>query len=228
MNQIEALRRLRQLGTPVFETRDASALLEVTPANASMILRRLADQKFITPLSRGRWLMGTSLSRFALPELISAPYPAYVSMQSALFHRGLIEQVPAVVYAATLGKPRRVSTPLGTISFHRLPAELFLGYEIEADGSKIATSEKALFDTLYLAPARSRLFARLPELEIPRQFRWQELHEFASLVKFARRRVHIERRIEELERNGTPPVAKVRDGTRRRRGSSVSGRSRVS
>jgi hypothetical protein len=214
VNQIEALRRLRQLATPVFETRDASALLQVTPANASMILRRLADQKFITPLSRGRWLIGTALPRFALPELISAPYPAYVSMQSALFYRGLIEQVPAVVYAATLGKPRRVSTPLGTISFHRLPAELLLGYEIEADGSKIATSEKALFDTLYLAPARSRLFARLPELEIPREFRWQELHGFASLVKFARRRVHIERRIEQLERNWTPQAR-----TRRRPGS---------
>ncbi len=63
--------------------------------------------------------MGTSLPRFALPELISAPYPAYVSMQSAFFHRGLIEQVPAVVYAATLGKPRRINTPLGTISFQR-------------------------------------------------------------------------------------------------------------
>ncbi len=223
MNQIEALRRLRQLGTPVFETRDASALLEVTPANASMILRRLADQKFITPLSRGRWLMGTSLPRFALPELIAAPYPAYVSMQSALFYRGLIEQVPAVIYAATLGKPRRVSTPLGTISFHRLPAELFLGYEVEADGSKIATAEKALFDTLYLAPARSRLFARLPELEIPHEFRWQDLHDFAALVKFARRRVHIERRIEELE-----PNTVSRTGARRRRGSSISGRSRIS
>lgn len=210
MNQIEALRRLRQLGTPVFETRDASPLLDVTPANANMILRRLADQDLITHLARGRWLMGDSLPRFALPELISAPYPAYVSMQSALFHRGLIEQVPAVIYAATLGKPRRVSTPLGTLSFHRLPAELFLGFEIEADGSKIATAEKALFDTLYLAPARSRLFASLPELEIPRQFRWRQLYEFAALVKFARRRVHIERRLEQLERNCTSRSAEDR------------------
>jgi hypothetical protein len=145
--------------------------------------------------------MGTSLPRFALPELVSAPYPSYVSMQSALFHRGLIEQVPAVVYAATLGKPRRINTPLGTISFHRLPAELFLGYEMEADGSKIATAEKALFDTLYLAPARSRLFARLPELEIPPQFDWRQLYEFAALVNFPRRRVHIERRIEQLARH---------------------------
>ena len=199
MNQIEALRRLQQLRVPVFETRDASALLGVTPANANMILRRLADQKLVTHLARGKWLKGTSLARFALPELISAPYPAYVSLQSALFHHGLIEQVPAVIYAVTLGKPRRVTTPIGVISYHRLPPELFHGFDVDAEGVKIATAEKALFDTLYLAPARNRLFARLPELSIPRSFRWTDLRAMAGLVSFSRRRVHIERRIEELQ-----------------------------
>ena len=198
MNQIEALRRLQQLGAPVFETRDASALLQVSPANANMILRRLADQKLLTHLARGKWMTGT-VPRFALPELISAPYPSYVSMQSALFHRGLIEQIPAVIYAATLGKPRRVHTPLGVISFHRLPPELFHGFEMENDGAKIASAEKALFDTLYLSPARSRLFSRLPELEFPRNFRWQTVRELAKLVKFPRRRAHVERRIDEIQ-----------------------------
>ena len=200
MNQIEALRRLQQLKVPVFETRDASALLSVSPANANMILRRLADHHLIVHLARGKWLMGTALARFALPELLSAPSPAYVSMQSALFHHGLIEQIPAVVYAATLGKPRRVKTPIAVVSFHRLPPELFQGFELEADGAKIATPEKALFDTLYLAPARSRLFARLPELEIPRHFRWNQLRDYAAAVKFPKRRTHIERRIAELQR----------------------------
>ena len=199
MSQIEALSRLQRLGAPVIETRDASALLRVSIGTANKILRRLADQQLITPLMRGKWLMNSTMPRFALPELLSAPWPAYVSMQSAMFHRGLIEQVPAVIYAATLGKARRVNTPLGTISFHRVPPELFLGFDVEADGSKIATAEKALFDTLYLAPARSRLFARLPELEIPRQFRWQQLREYAAMVKFARRRTHIERRLDELQ-----------------------------
>ena len=199
MNQIEALRRLQQLEVPVFETRDASALLGVSPANANMILRRLADQHLISHLARGKWLMGTSLARFALPELLSAPSPAYVSMQSALFHHGLIEQIPAIVYAVTLGKPRRVKTPLGAASFHRLPPELFHGFEVQADGAKVATAEKALFDTLYLAPARSRLFARLPELQIPRNFRWQQVRDYAAAVNFSKRRTHIERRISELQ-----------------------------
>lgn len=199
MNQIEALRRLREFGTPVIETRDASALLGVTPANANAILRRLAQQRLVSHLSRGKWLVGALLPRFALPEMISAPYPAYVSMQSALFHRGIIEQIPAVIYAVTLGRPRRVTTPLGVVSFHRLPPELFTGFEIEPDGSKVATAEKALFDVLYLSPARNRLFARLPELEIPRQFTWSQLRDYAARVTFSKRRKHIESRIAEIQ-----------------------------
>lgn len=200
MNQIEALRRLQGLGAPVFETRDASALLAVTPANANMILGRLADQGQLVHLARGRWLIAKTLSRLALPELISAPHPAYVSMQSALFHHGLIEQVPAVIYAATLARPRRATTPMGVVSFHRLPAELFTGFDVNDDGAKIASPEKALFDVLYLGPARSRLFARLPELEFPREFRWPQLRDFAKLVKSPNRKKFIERRIDEIHR----------------------------
>jgi len=201
MNQIEALRRLQNLGTAVFETRDAIALLAVSPTNATVILRRLAREGQLTHLSRGRWLIADKISRFALPELISAPYPSYVSMQSALFSHGLIEQIPAVVYAATLSRSRRVTTPLSVISFHHFPPALFVGFEVDDDGAKLATPEKALFDVLYLGPARSRLFARLPELEFPREFRWQQVRDFAQLVKSSNRKTFIQRRLDEIHRD---------------------------
>jgi predicted transcriptional regulator of viral defense system len=200
MNQIEALQKLQNLGAPVFETRDAAALLAVTAANANAILRRLAAQGMLVHLARGRWLLGRDVARFALPELLAAPYPAYVSLQSALFHHGVIEQIPAVVYAVTTSRPRRVDTPLGTISYHRVPLDLFTGFEVDDSGGKIATAEKALFDVLYLAPVRSRLFASLPELDFPREFRWARVREFSRLVKSGTRRVYIERRIQELQR----------------------------
>jgi predicted transcriptional regulator of viral defense system len=200
MNQIEALQHLQQLGTPVFETRDAAALLAVTAANANVILRRLSQQGMLTHLTRGRWLLGREIARFALPELLVAPQAAYVSLQSALFHHGLIEQVPAVVYAVTLARPRQLSTPLGTFSYHQITPALFTGYELDQPGAKIATAEKALFDVLYLAPARSRLFASLPELEFTREFRWQQLREYSKLVKSPSRRKFIERRATEIQR----------------------------
>jgi predicted transcriptional regulator of viral defense system len=156
----------------------------------------------ITHLSHGRWLANNKISRLALPELISAPYPAYISLQSALFHHGLIEQIPSITYAVTLARPRRVETPLGTISFHRMPPELFKGFDLTSQSdAKIATPEKALFDTLYLAPGRSRVFSTLPELTIPREFKWSRLQEYAGAVKSASRQTFLTARIKELRRS---------------------------
>jgi hypothetical protein len=85
MNQIEALQRLRTLATPAVESRDVAALLQVSASNATTILRRLAAEDMIIHLSRGRWLVDQKIDRLALPELISAPDPAYISLQPELF-----------------------------------------------------------------------------------------------------------------------------------------------
>lgn len=199
MTQIEALRRLRELKTAGLETRDAAALFGTTIASTHMILRRLAAAGFMLHIARGKWGLPERVSRFALPAMLAAPYLAYVSLQSALFHHGLIEQVPAVVYAVTLGRTRRCKTPVATVSLHHLPPALFHDYEShEKDGGLIATPEKALFDLLYLAPGRSRLFAKWPELEIPRGFRWTHLKGDVTRVKSASRRTFLSQAIEEL------------------------------
>ena len=168
------------------------------PGSAHMILRRFADQGFLVHLARGRWLLADRAQRLSLPALIAAPYSAYVSLQSALFHHGLIEQIPAVIYAVTLGRPRRVKTALATVSLHRLPPELFRGYELMNDGIPMATPEKALFDVLYLALAKTRLFARLPELTLPRRFGWKQLSEYVEAVKSPSRRGYLRERIDRL------------------------------
>jgi predicted transcriptional regulator of viral defense system len=206
MNQIEALQRLRTLATPAVESRDVAALLRVSASNATTILRRLAAEDMIIHLSRGRWLVDQKIDRLALPELISAPAPAYISLQSALFHHGLIEQIPSILYAVTPGRPRRLRTPIATISFHRMPPELFQGFELSSPSdAKIAIPEKALFDLIYLAPGRSRVFSTLPELTIPRRFQWQRLKEYTELVKSAGRRAFISDRIKVIR--STPSIS---------------------
>lgn len=199
MKQIEALQRLRKLATPAVESRDVAALLQVSASNATTILRRLAAEGMIIHLSRGRWLVNPKIDRLAVPELISAPYPAYISLQSALFNHGMIEQIPSVIYAITPARPRRLQTPMGTISYHRMPPELFKGFELlSGSDAKIATPEKALFDLVYLAPGRSRLFSKLPELTIPSRFQWKRLKEYTELVKSPGRRAFIAKRIGSL------------------------------
>jgi len=199
MNQTEALQRIQELGVPSFETRDIAALLRVTPANASLLLSRLASRGFVRRLARGRWSIGAQPNRALLAEQVASPSPAYISLQSALFRHGLIEQVPEVLYAVTLGRARRVHTPSLTVSLHRMPPALFGGYEIATDGAKVATPEKALFDLLYLSPTRSRLFTTLPELELPKSFRWTELTRWTKKIAGKNRRTFVERKLASLK-----------------------------
>jgi predicted transcriptional regulator of viral defense system len=198
MNQTEALQKIQELGVLSFETRDISALLRVSPANASVLLSRLASRGFVRRLIRGRWSIGALSNQGSLAEQVAAPAPAYVSLQSALFRHGLVDQVPEVLYAVTLGRGRRVKTPSGSVSLHRMPPALFGGYEIADDGTKTATAEKALFDLLYLSPTRSRLFASLPEMEVPKSFRWPVITSWAKKIAGGSRRAFVERRITEL------------------------------
>ena len=83
----------------------------------------------------------------------------------------MISQIPNVISVASLAQTRKVRTSLGTFSIHRLAPGFFGGYETaKTSGVRLATPEKALLDTLYLTPARSRLFAHLPEVGLPDQF----------------------------------------------------------
>ena len=170
MNQIEALQRLRTLETPVVESRDVAALLQVSRSNATTILRRLGAARDDRPPQPRRWLVDKRIDRLALPELISAPYPAYVSLQSALFHHGLIEQIPSVLYAvtpiATSPPPDAHGRPFLSIAYRRNSSRASNCHP--RSDAKIAIPEKALFDLFYLAPGRSRVFSKQPELTIPR------------------------------------------------------------
>src|SRR3954471_15510113 len=99
MNQSEALGRLRKLRTSFFTTRDIAAALRVTPAAANMVATRLATNGLLVHIARGRWALGQKVNPLALPQYLTAPYPAYISLQTALFHHGMISQIPQVIYA---------------------------------------------------------------------------------------------------------------------------------
>ncbi len=189
MNQSEALGRLRELGTPFFTTGDIGAVLKLSTAATNMVATRLAKNGLLFHLARGRWALGERVNPMALPQHLAAPYPAYISLQTALFHHGMISQIPQVIYAVTAAKTRRWSTPVGVVSLHQVAPDFFFGYESTgSDGVQIATPEKALVDFFYLSPGRSRLFSRLPELELPRSFSKKKLRAMIAKVADPRRR----------------------------------------
>jgi hypothetical protein len=84
---------------------------------------------------------------------------------------------------------------------HHVRPELFGEYEHDArSGTQLARPEKALFDFLYLSPTRGRLFAALPELELPRGFRKSIVREWVDRIPSPRSRTIVERKLEDVMR----------------------------
>jgi predicted transcriptional regulator of viral defense system len=198
MNALEALAAVVSMDAAVFTTADAAIRLGVPNGHASVILARLAASGQLIRLRRGVWAKAGGVDSLALPEYLTAPFPAYVSLQSALYLHGMISQVPAVTYAVSLARTRRFTTPLGTVSIHHVQPSFFFGFEDAGHGGRLATPEKALVDFLYLTPARSQLFRALPELEWPRRFSARRARAVVRRVEPARRRTLVTRRLDAL------------------------------
>ena len=204
MNARNAYARLLKLDVPVLETSSAAAALHMSSNAASMVLTRLADSGLAMRVRKGLWLVGTQrVGRYAILDDLTSPLPSYISLQTALYLHGMIEQIPAVVYAVTLARTERVKTTLGVYSLHHIAPELFDGFETRPDGSKLATPEKAIFDMAYFASARSRLFAHIPELELPRGFRERKVSAWIAKITDVRRKSMVERRIATILAGGS-------------------------
>ncbi len=199
MRLVDVHARLLRMDIPVFQTSDAAAYLGIGNAHASKLLARLAASGHLFRLGRGRWGFKDRIEPFALPEYLTAPFPSYVSLQSALYHHGMISQISAVIYAVSIARTRKYVTALGTVSVHHIDPSFFFGYQPAGKGpAKIATPEKALIDFLYLSPARTRLFRALPELEFPGRFKVKEARKIIRRIRAVRRRNHVSRLFEQL------------------------------
>jgi predicted transcriptional regulator of viral defense system len=210
MNAREALARLRRLGVPVIKTADGAAALAQSAFAASKTLSRLAESGLIAQVRKGLWSIEPSVDPYRLAGHITAPLSAYLSLQTALHLRGMIEQIPTVIYVVSLARTQDVVTSAGTFSVHHVAPELFGGFEETDNGVRMATAEKALFDLAYLSAARPRLFAGVPELEIAGAFRWKELRRWRDRIPSARRRAlvtgRLQRFVEQATVVGSPPA----------------------
>jgi predicted transcriptional regulator of viral defense system len=198
VNASEALSRLRRMRVLAVTTSDAAALLRLAPDAASHTLRRLATAGLISPVRKGLWAIADPLDPLTITDYVTAPYPSYVSLQSALYLHGMIMQIPAVIYVVSLARSGRIKTPAAVYSVHHVAPEFFDGYDLLASGMKIATPEKALVDLFYLSGTRTRLFAALPELEFPRSFRKGVARGWAARIAAPRIRTVVNQRLERV------------------------------
>lgn len=214
MSAIEAYAKLRRLGGPFVTTGEAAATLGTSQSAASRTLRTLERRGLMRRVRHGLWnITPEPMDPLRIASELTRPYPAYISLDSALAAHGAIDQIPREIEVASLAKPRRIRTTAASFVVHRVPPELFGGFE-ERDGVRMATPEKALFDAVYIACASGHPDRRLPELDLPRSFSRKRLDAWISRVRSARLRT--------LVRAGVARAlahADVEDVPSRRRGS---------
>jgi DNA-binding transcriptional ArsR family regulator len=222
MRAVDVLGRLRALRVSAFTTSDAAAAAGLSIEAASHALRRLGAAGVVTPVRKGLWTTREYPDPLTLADYVTAPHPSYVSLQSALHLHGMIEQIPTVTYLVSLGRTAQIRTRVGTFSVHHVEPQIFgVATLDQRTGVRLASPEKALVDFLYLSPARSRLFARLSELELPAAFSRGDARRWAARIPSARLRTIVARELDRLlgakrtqvkapERRERPPAARAR------------------
>ncbi len=159
----------------VFTTRIYAFISGLSISAATEMLKRLEKKEAIIKLTRGVW---ANIKHPYFSPMLAVPYllndeQGYVSFLSALSKHGIISQIPQKILIATTGRSRKLSTPVADYDFIQLKPSMFLA-GIEEANAKIsyllASPEKALLDTLYIATRKHNRFMALPELELDQGF----------------------------------------------------------
>jgi predicted transcriptional regulator of viral defense system len=199
MKSTEALAALERFGKKVITTSEAAALWQVSLSSASKTLSRIGTAELVREVRSGIWSVGVAMPDILqVVPVLTRPYPSYVSMYSALFRHGMIEQIPRALHVVSLGRPKRVVTTLGTVMIHHLQPEVFGGYEGESvSSSGIATPEKALVDTVTVLSSRGGKVT-LPEVEIPDSFNITEVRRWTNKLPSGRVRTIVNQNLERI------------------------------
>lgn len=202
MKSAEAYSDLVRMGSPVVTTREAATRLKTTARNASRALGALQEAGLVRRLRQGLWAVEPDLEPFAVAPYLTAPFPAYVSLFSAMHRHGLIEQIPRQVSVVSLDRAQRIETSIGHFVVHHITPDLFGGYEGSPQQGYLATPEKALFDLVYIrAAAGDRAY--LPELSLPDSFDRAQMKQWSERIKSPRLRTLISRRLRDVLRNAS-------------------------
>lgn len=184
--RITAAQALRRIGSPAFTTRQIATLRGASLSATSQALARMEERGLVQRVSRGVWCNpdDPGFTPYMLVSLLAGGHRAYVSLISALHLHGLIEQIPATIFAVTTGHTRIRETSLGSFSYHRIHPHFFMGFGWygKSQSFLIATPEKALVDALYLSSRKGKRFRFFSELNFESKFSFDLACDWAERI----------------------------------------------
>lgn len=129
---------------------------------------------YIIKLRNGYYLFtNQKIDEHALSLIANKLYsPSYVSLETALYHYGVIPEAVFCITSISTRKTKSFHTPLGLFQYASIKPSLFFGYKL-LQGTydphlKIATLEKCILDFLYLRSEINDYYAFLA-------LRWNKL-----------------------------------------------------
>ncbi len=173
-----------------FTTRSFALFLDKELASASRKLKTLAERKDVTQVTRGLWANQHHPEYTpygAIPYLLDREQ-GYLSFLSALHRHDMISQIPSSIQIATTGRGRVLKSSIGEFHFFQIKPELMqVGVEVfeETVVYNMASKEKALLDTFYVATKKGHRFKKLPEIDFDtfnqkQFFKWLKLYPVAA------------------------------------------------
>jgi predicted transcriptional regulator of viral defense system len=199
MTTLEVLSLLNRIQVPLVQTKDIADILHISTHSAGKYLETLRAKNFIEKISRGKWVVkDANFDPLQVAEFITAPKESYLSLHTALFYHGMIDQVPARIYSVTIDRSRVVKTPVGIYSFHHCNPDFFTGYQYVKPYLKMASPEKALVDYFYFSPSKSRQFNKLPEINIPARFSSKRALRYCEKITSRRTKSLVEAKLRSL------------------------------
>lgn len=196
MKTTDAFGDLLRMGGAVVTTREAAARWKIEQRAGGQRLRSLEQAGLVRRLRRGLWALDPDIKPAVVPPFLTAPFPAYVSLQSALYRHGMIEQIPRRTFVASLDRTRRIETTIGIYQVHHLAPEVFGGFAGTEVTGFLARPEKAMFDTVYVRAAH-RGQAHFPELTLSTDFDEAQLEAWTNRITAKRLRTLVSRHLDE-------------------------------
>lgn len=148
-------KRLLEIEKPYFSHEDVADLLAIKRGSAAVLCARYVKKGLFTRLKRDLYVRTETIAHLGTMDLYRIAnliqVPSYVSLMTALSHYGVSTQVQRG-FVESVSVKRTKAFERGGISFRYVKVSLTLyGGFVKEQGAFIASPEKALLDSIYLA-----------------------------------------------------------------------------
>ena len=155
------------------------------------LMNRLERYGILSRVAKGKYIFPENIKNdFEIANIITSP--SYVSLESALSYYGILSQFPYLITSVTLLRSSKMDYKGKEFEYTHISEGMFWGFE-KKDGFLIASPEKALIDTLYLASKGLRKID-VDELTLS-SLNKEKINRFAKLINF----IPFQKRIKELK-----------------------------